>query len=204
VLRASEREREREREYRYIIGRDLFGSTVDVWVKGNYTRMRQICCHPQISAADRAILGDSPKSLEQIRANMLEHTQAEYTKATRSLERAIKELADFKTTATAKALERIDAHREQLEASGVETAMPVVEVEFNKVEQARIKALNEAIAAHRQSVATAKQAQVYFQALVPKATEALEEPCLICFDDIEEASITKCGHLFCTPWYVKE
>ena len=48
-----------------------------------------------------------------------------------------------------------------------------------------------------------RQTQVtFFNSLVPRATEALQEPCLVCFDDIESASITKCGHIFCTRWYV--
>jgi hypothetical protein len=168
--------------------------------------MRQLCCHPQLSAADRQVLGEIPKSLEQIRQNMLAHSQGEHTKACKALQKAKSDLAQFKETATIKALARLANDREKLEQHGMAASGgggddDDSKVIFSKAEQARITALEEQIQASDKLVASTKQTQVYFEALVPKATEAMSEPCLICFDDIEEASITKCGHLFCTPWY---
>eukprot|EP01105_Mastigella_eilhardi_P018303 TRINITY_DN4226_c0_g1_i10.p1 TRINITY_DN4226_c0_g1~~TRINITY_DN4226_c0_g1_i10.p1 ORF type:complete len:625 (+),score=96.04 TRINITY_DN4226_c0_g1_i10:393-2267(+) len=44
-------------------------------LRGDQLRMRQICCHPQISEYYRHVLGPEPKTLEQIRTSLIEHAE---------------------------------------------------------------------------------------------------------------------------------
>jgi hypothetical protein len=38
-------------------------------------RLRQLCCHPQVSNEDRKILGEATQSLDQVRDKMIAHKQ---------------------------------------------------------------------------------------------------------------------------------
>ena len=37
----------------------------------------------------------------------------------------------------------------------------------------------------------------YFESIVPRITHSAEEPCVICLENIEQLTVTPCGHLFC-------
>lgn len=38
-------------------------------------RLRQLCCHPQVSSEDRKILGEASQSLDEVRDKMIKHKQ---------------------------------------------------------------------------------------------------------------------------------
>jgi len=168
--------------------------------------MRQLCCHPQLSKVDRSVLGDSPQTLEQIRDKMMKHMQDERRKLQRALEKAERELAEYKDRIAASKLQRLADQRED-EESNLSAATLKKRNDLRKQqatsETTRLQALENLVAESKANKAQHEITSKYFESLTPRATEALAEPCLICFDDIEDASITKCGHIFCTNWYVQ-
>jgi len=38
---------------------------------------------------------------------------------------------------------------------------------------------------------------MYFKSIIPQISQSTTEPCVICLEDIQNLSITPCGHLFC-------
>ena len=68
-------------------------------------RLRQLCCHPQISDTDRSVLGDQKKTLEEIRVILIDHTQKEYDSVTQRLQKLQSDLEKQESLLGQKSLE---------------------------------------------------------------------------------------------------
>ena len=66
--------------------------------------MRQLCCHPQISAQDRTVLGEESKTLEEIRIGMIAHLDGTIEKLKRQIRSTEGELRAHRERVTARRL----------------------------------------------------------------------------------------------------
>eukprot|EP01094_Clydonella_sp_ATCC50884_P001681 TRINITY_DN1125_c0_g1_i2.p1 TRINITY_DN1125_c0_g1~~TRINITY_DN1125_c0_g1_i2.p1 ORF type:complete len:974 (+),score=208.43 TRINITY_DN1125_c0_g1_i2:59-2980(+) len=170
-------------------------------VTNDRTRMRQICCHPLISARDREVLGDQVQTLDEIRERLVRHNRQKVNAIERSRTEAAEKLERYELRMHGNTVRRQNRMIELLEEND-EDSRVVRDFKDRSDQEERAETRERAHRARtldkcNQELADEKQRGQFFQALVPKATEALKEPCLICFDDIEVASVTKCGHVFC-------
>lgn len=134
---------------------------------GDELRLRQLCCHPQISDQDRHILGDSKKTLEEIRVLFVEHTQKEFERVLSEIEEVQEEKKELERSA------KTNADKEKLRAK--ESTLTRLQTQSRQL----------------------KSSLAYFASIMPKISQSTSEPCVICFDDIVALTITSCGHFFC-------
>jgi hypothetical protein len=140
--------------------------------QGDLERQRQVCCHLQISKKDEAVLGEAPKSLDEVRKLMIANKES----IIRSLQKNIWETEDSLKCVTDELARGPDKKR-KLELD--------ISIENYKVRLGQLKSdLNRQSAVLR-----------FFQAIVP--AERHEQECTICFDQMQFASIIPCGHMFC-------
>ena len=172
-------------------------------------RMRQLCCHSQISLTDRHILGAAPLTLEEIRVKMTQHNADELNSLTRktlpSLQRDQRNHFQKKADLSNKL--------QQLQNSGGGDDGDGDDDENKKMEIKRLKSqlkitsqniefVKKKIDDTNDAIDKRKKLTSFFNSLIPRATELLSEPCLICFECITFASVTNCGHIFCANWFV--
>ena len=90
-------------------------------VARDYTRMRQLCCHPQISAQDRTVLGEESKTLEEIRIGMIAHLDGTIEKLKRQIRSTEGELRAHRERVTARRLKVELKAREREEQGKLES-----------------------------------------------------------------------------------
>ncbi|PRP81645.1 putative superfamily II helicase [Planoprotostelium fungivorum] len=134
------------------------------------TRLRQICCHPQISKLDRSILGDEGKSLEEIKEAMITHK-----------ERSIKTLEA-----------RAEREEKELEAMEKKNGGTKEEVKNRKI------AIEEKKKKHKETakeLGVTKSTLQFFLSIDSRMSK--QEPCCICLEELEDQlAVTTCGHIF--------
>eukprot|EP00697_Spironema_sp_BW2_P008604 gnl/Spiro4/23246_TR11487_c0_g1_i1.p1 gnl/Spiro4/23246_TR11487_c0_g1~~gnl/Spiro4/23246_TR11487_c0_g1_i1.p1 ORF type:complete len:375 (-),score=98.04 gnl/Spiro4/23246_TR11487_c0_g1_i1:519-1643(-) len=167
-------------------------------VRSDLTHMRQLCCHPQISSQDRAVLGEEGKTLDEIRVAMQSHNINQLKSAQKYVIKRVTKL-NKKTMKREKRLLKREKDDREAREKGKTIGREIIEDrekedrEWKRIEAKANKKLDKA---HEDVKLLTAQGAIY-KSLVPRAEEALKEPCLICFEDIAEAGITKCGHIFC-------
>lgn len=139
---------------------------------GDELRMRQLCCHPQISDEDRSILGSAPKTLEEIRTVLLQHAQQEIVNCENLIKKIKTDIKDLEVRPLDN--EESQAQRDRL-------------IERKKGD---VSAQKHACEVHRRTLE-------YLKAVVPKISQKTSDPCGVCLEEITKLTITICGHLFC-------
>lgn len=137
-------------------------------------RMRQLCCHMQISEIDRRVLGIEKKTLDDIRKEMIAHKQDEERQA-------VEQLRDVEA-------EERQTRIELREATGAYVKQSL---------KTRLSALATSIASYKKDIANYRATLAYFESIIPQVSRSAEEPCVICFETITQLTITPCGHMYC-------
>ena len=68
--------------------------------------MRQLCCHPQISARDRQALGDETQTLDQIRVRLVDNHVKALEQGKKDLKKAEEALETFERSDKARLIRR--------------------------------------------------------------------------------------------------
>ena len=144
--------------------------------QGQRLRLQQLCCHPQISQADRAIFGSEKKSLTVIREDMMGHLE-------KSIRRFHKAIADQKV-ATKNHYQKL--RKLKVGAKGYDEQYE----EHQKAKKAEERL--------KEELDTAERNLNYFKQAIPDTIQSITEPCPICFEVTpENMAISTCGHLLC-------
>jgi hypothetical protein len=157
--------------------------------QGDLERQRQVCCHLQISKKDEAVLGEAPKSLDEVRKLMIANKES----IIRSLQKNIWEVEDSLKCVTDELARGPDKKRvmQLIQSFSTRTHRLLQKLELDiSIENYKVRLGQLKSDLNRQSAVLR-----FFQAIVP--AERHEQECTICFDQMQFASIIPCGHMFC-------
>eukprot|EP00026_Physarum_polycephalum_P001413 Phypoly_transcript_01414.p1 GENE.Phypoly_transcript_01414~~Phypoly_transcript_01414.p1 ORF type:complete len:862 (+),score=183.93 Phypoly_transcript_01414:614-3199(+) len=138
-------------------------------------RMRQLCCHMQVSSTDAAIIGPGKKTLDEVRVIMLGHQRGE-------VEDCVKRI-DHLTIESRKAAQQLD--------------LPKLSADLKRLAKASLERILMDIEHERKAMAAAHASLTYFESILPLISHSTSDPCAVCLSDIDRLTITPCAHLFC-------
>ncbi|RUS34003.1 hypothetical protein BC938DRAFT_482876 [Jimgerdemannia flammicorona] len=155
-------------------------------------RLRQLCCHLQISEQDRTVIGETRRTLKEIREIMVEHVRDSIERQTKLLDRYRVSLQEKNADlAEARALSKPGAHTTQI--SSLEN---------------QIKYIKNSMGSTEREIVQLESERTYFESIIDTISHSTDENCAICMDVIKNMTITTCAHLFCMecirPWVEKQ
>jgi SNF2 family DNA or RNA helicase len=180
---------------------------VNALKEGSEMRLRQLCCHPQVSSEDRKILGEASQSLDEVRDKMIKHKQDIKNSLAEKIAKHTQQIEDEETRL------QINALLETNEKKAIEMAKKVAggdEAELKKLTKpmtenqvrnahASIQFMKGKIKEAENEMKANESMLSYFKSTIPKSEDVKKETpnCVICYEDIKEITITTCGHIFC-------
>jgi len=153
-----------------------------------YIKLRQLCCHPQVSKDWAEYLGTTIRSIEELRNSMITFKEKVIDQESRDLKNR---------------KERIEKHQKELRL------IPDNERKRTREQEDRKRELLKMIEQHTVKVSeieallteTRKQL-VYFNNVVSTLEDSnAEKTCVICLEEVNYAAVTPCGHYFCDDCY---
>ncbi|KXS11965.1 hypothetical protein M427DRAFT_147307 [Gonapodya prolifera JEL478] len=164
--------------------------------QGNRLRQRQICCHLQISNADRAVIGTNKRTLSEIRDIMIEHQ-------IKCLKEANAQVVDTQKSIDATKREVADIVKEILISKTGKTQ--TLEL-LKKAKERSIESLKGNLTRLEKQIVSLEKSQEYFESI-----QGLKDhgACLICLEEELQrpAILQACAHIFCfeciVQWFNK-
>lgn len=151
---------------------------------GDELRMIQLCTHMLISEADSEILGHEVKSLDEVQRKMIKHFD-------HLINNAEADIADREHKIELRKLEYNDADNEHPRFSDAWK-------EYRQNCKNRIKYQEDRIELVKDEIKHLTSRRGLFTSLNDRIKEITQELCPICYDHIEQVTLTKCSHIFCS------
>ena len=150
---------------------------------GNELRMIQLCTNILVSQEDVSIIGEDVLSVSEVQRKMIGHFNGKITKVH-------KEIADRELKIKEAEIEYDEAHLEHTKYSD----------EWKELRQNcknRIRYQEDRIELAKESIVHLEARRNLFESLNERIEQAQNEPCSICYEEIEKITLTKCSHIFC-------
>ncbi len=149
----------------------------------NTERLRQICCHSQISDEDSKMFGAEQKSLEEIRTSMITAKKSE--------------LDVFREDLHLQESDRNSRGKEFAKLDRKENTNGIVHTRNRQSRKEQLQEMDRQIDEKKKSITRTKALITYFENILPKKSDDLPKECTICLDKITDMTVTGCGHIFC-------
>lgn len=149
---------------------------------GDELRLIQLCTHILVSETDAEIVGHEVKSLDEVQQKMIKHFDKLINKATA-------DIADRENKIELRKIEYNDADNEYPRFSDDWK-------EFRQSCKNRIKYQEDRIELIKEEITHLTARRKLFTSLNDRIKE-IKEVCPICYDHIEQVTLTKCSHIFC-------
>jgi len=152
-----------------------------------YVKLRQLCCHPQVSKDWAKVLGSSICTIEKLRDKMINFKL---------------DIIDEKTKKRNKCNQRIDTYQREL--NQLERKNKLTKEERRRRDELTIKIPHkkEKSEVLQEEISGLQKQLEYFNTVVATLEDPkTEKTCAICFEPVVQAAVTPCGHYYCKKCY---